>query len=42
MTMIKREVNNIWAWVRSDIDVDDLIFQYEDTHTREGETCSQR
>ena len=27
MTMMKREVNSIWSRVRSDVDVDDLIFQ---------------
>ena len=26
MTMMKREVNSIWSRVRSDVDVDDLIF----------------
>ena len=26
MTMVKREVNNIWTRVRDDVDVDDLIF----------------
>ena len=25
MTMIKREVNNIWSRVRPDVDIDDLI-----------------
>ena len=29
MTMLKKEVNNIWARVRSDVDIDDLIFNYE-------------
>ena len=42
MTMVKREVNNIWSRVRSDVDVDDLIFDYEGTHSREDETCSER
>lgn len=42
MTMMKREVNSIWSRVRADVDVDDLIFNYEDTHTREDETCSER
>lgn len=30
MTMPKRETNNIWARVRDDIDLDDLIFRHED------------
>ena len=42
MTMVKREVNNIWSRVRCDVDVDDLIFDYEGTHSREDETCSER
>lgn len=42
MTMVKRDVNNIWSRVRSDVDVDDLIFDYEATHSREDETCSER
>ena len=42
MTMLRNEVNNIWARVRADVDVDDLIFNYEDTHSYEEDTCSQR
>lgn len=42
MTMMKREVNNIWSHVRADVDVDDLIFNYEGTNTREDELCSDR
>ena len=42
MTMMQREVNNIWSRVRSDVDVDDLIFNYEDTHPREEAPCSER
>ncbi|MDY3906254.1 hypothetical protein [Pseudoflavonifractor phocaeensis] len=42
MTMIKREVNNIWSRVRPDVDIDDLIFDYENTHAREDEPCSDR
>ncbi|MGE4277391.1 MAG: hypothetical protein AB7E30_09505 [Lawsonibacter sp.] len=42
MTMVKREVNNIWARVRADIDIDDLIFDYEGTHIREDKACSER
>ena len=42
MTMLKREVNNIWSRVRDDVDVDDLIFNYEDTHTSQDEIGSQR
>lgn len=29
MTMAKNEKNNIWKYVRSDVDVDDLIFNYD-------------
>ena len=42
MTMMKRETNSIWSRVRPDVDVDDLIFNYEDTHGREEESCSDR
>ena len=42
MTMVKREVNNIWTRVRKDIDIDDLIFDYEGTNIREDEVCSDR
>lgn len=43
MTMQKREVNNIWTRVRQDLDVDDLIFNYENYHSSEdGEACSDR
>ena len=42
MTMVKKEVNNIWARVRADVDIDDLIFNYEETKAREDETCSER
>lgn len=42
MTMMKREMNSIWARVRADVDVDDLIFDYENSHAREDESCSDR
>lgn len=42
MTMLKKEVNNIWARVRADVDVDDLIFNYEDTHAWEDDNASER
>ena len=42
MTMPKREVNNIWARVRDDVDVDDLIFNYEAYHTSEDDGGSDR
>ena len=42
MTMMKREVNSIWSRVRSDVDIDDLIFDYEGTHASEDESCSDR
>lgn len=42
MTMPKREVNSIWSKVRSDIDVDDLIFNYETYHTSEDDDSSDR
>ena len=37
MTMPKKEVNSIWSRVRSDMDVDDLIF-----HAGPDWTASQR
>jgi hypothetical protein len=43
MTMPKREVNSIWARVRDDMDVDDLIFNYDSKLNYEEETlCSDR
>jgi len=42
MTMPKREVNNIWAKVREDKDIDDLIFNYDSHYTREDDTHSDR
>lgn len=43
MTMPKNNKNNIWSHVREDIDVDDLIFNYEAYHTnQEDEHCSER
>lgn len=42
MTMMKREVNNIWAQVRADVDIDDLIFDYDDARARGDEACSER
>ena len=45
MTMPKREVNNIWARVRDDVDVEpgyDLIFNYEAYHTSEDDGGSDR
>ena len=42
MTMNKREVGSIWARVRADVDVDDLIFNYEQYSIREDESCSER
>ena len=42
MTMLKREVNSIWSRVRADVDVDDLIFNYEDTHSCEDAPRSER
>lgn len=42
MTMPKWEVNSIWAKVREDRDIDDLIFNYESVYTSEDDTCSDR
>ena len=42
MTMQKREINSIWSKVRSDVDVDDLIFNYDAYHTSEDDTTSDR
>ena len=40
MTMQKRESNSIWSKVRSDVDVDDLIFNYDAYHISEDDTVS--
>lgn len=37
MTMQKREINSIWSRVRSDVDVDDLIFNYDAYHISEDD-----
>ena len=42
MTMPKREANTIWSRVREDVDIDDLIFNYEATHSSEDDACSDR
>ena len=42
MTMPKWETNNIWARVRDDVDVDDLIFNYESYHAGEEDFSSDR
>lgn len=42
MTMVKREVNNIWAKVREDRDIDDLIFDYDAYHVSDDDNCSDR
>lgn len=39
MTMAKRETSNIWAMVREDRDVDDLIFRYD---MEQDDTVSDR
>ena len=39
MTMPKWEVNSIWA---SDMDIDDLIFNYEAYHANDDDACSDR
>ncbi len=44
MTMLKREVNSIWSKVRSDRDVDDIVFgSYDNAPADEkGQACSDR
>ena len=43
MTMPKYDANNIWTRVRSDVDVDDLIFRSDGLRTVEDDrTCSDR
>ena len=43
MTMPKYDANNIWTRVRSDGDVDDLIFRSDGVRTVEDDrTCSDR
>lgn len=42
MTMPKRETNSIWSRVREDMDIDDLIFNYDVYHTSEDDTSSDR
>ena len=43
MTMPKYEVNSIWSRVRSDVDVDDLIFDSDGYNAKEDDrVCSDR
>ena len=42
MTMQKREVNSTWARVRDDVDIDDLIFNYEAYHSSEDDVSTDR
>ena len=42
MTMPKRETNSIWARVRDDVDIDDLIFNYEAYHSSEDDVSTDR
>ena len=42
MTMAKREMDSIWSKVRSDVDIDDLIFNYEAYHSGEDDAVSDR
>lgn len=42
MTMPKWEANSIWSNIRSDIDIDDLIFNYEAYHADEDDSRSDR
>ncbi len=42
MTMVTREPDSIWTRVRPDIDIDDLIYNYDGTHPAEERPCSDR
>jgi len=42
MTMPKRETNSIWSRVREDVDIDDLIFDYDSNHDENGIIYSER
>ncbi len=42
MTMPKREMNDLWARVREDVDLDDLIFSYNAERDENGNICSER
>ena len=41
MTMPKREVNTVWAKVREDRDIDDLIFDYEAYHAGDDDSSDR-
>lgn len=38
MTMLKKETNSIWSRVRDDMDIDDLIFNYEAYHASDDDS----
>ena len=42
MTMVMREGSSIWSRVRSDVDVDDLIFDNDRVRTSDETPCSDR
>ncbi len=42
MTMPKRETHNIWAHVREDVDLDDLICGRAADRDENGNICSER
>ena len=41
MTMPKRETNSIWSKVREDMDIDDLIFNYEAYHANDDDSSDR-
>lgn len=41
MTMPKKETNSIWAKVQDDMDIDDLIFNYEAYHASDDDNSDR-
>ena len=41
MTMLKKETNSIWSKVREDMDIDDLIFNYEAYHANDDDSSDR-
>ena len=42
MTMMAKRESSIWSRVRSDVDVDDLIFDSDRPQNQEDTPCSER
>lgn len=42
MTMVKRETSSIWTQVREDMDIDDMIYNYDEMSQQFDQVFSDR